>query len=631
MCGVAGICRAALQADDAQRTASAVEGMRHRGPDDSGFFADASCSLGHARLSIIDLSPAGRQPMASEDGQVQAVVNGEIYNFLDLRRALEGRGHVFRSHSDSEVIVHGYEEWGSSVFGRLHGMFALAVWDARERRLLLGRDPLGQKPLYYHLDSGGRCLMFASELPALLPCLDSRPPVSAYARDAYLTFGYVPDPHCIYDGIAKLSPGTWLSFRPMAQTWHTEAYWDPLSAATPRRAGTIDEDELADELQDLLGRAVGTHLVSDVPLGCFLSGGIDSTLITALAARQRPGLQTFSVAFDFAEFDESPHAEAIAAELGTDHTTVRCSSEQALDIIPNLPAIYGEPYSDPSAIPTVLLCREAKRNFTVALSGDAGDELFWGYNRYEHYRRYPVLERVPPTLRRAAAGILQSVPGSRKARALGRALAYRDFAEFALLFGGIFHRIKFPRLRGELFDLGGTVLPGVAERCRELKVPDLLCGPRLDLYSYLPGDILVKVDRASMLTALEVRVPLLDVQVIEWALSLPVAALVRTRDDRKRPLKRLLGRLVDERLWRRPKQGFGAPVGHWMRGPLRDMLHDLLSPARLQREGIFDLGFVRELIDDHEHGRKNNEYYLWTLLMWEMWRDAEPRELSDRR
>lgn len=631
MCGIAGICRTALRPDDVQRTSAAVARMRHRGPDDTGFYADAFCSLGHARLSIIDLSPAGRQPMASEDGQVQGVINGELYNFRDLRRQLEGRGHVFSSHSDSEVAVHGYEEWGHGVFDRLHGMFALAVWDARERRLLLGRDPLGQKPLYYHVGPAGRCLMFASELPALLRCLDSRPAVSAYARDAYFTFGYVPDPHSIYEGIAKLSPGNWLSFHPMGGACETGVYWDPLSAASPRQAGAIDEEELADELQELLGRAVGTHLVSDVPLGCFLSGGIDSTLITALAARQRPGLQTFTVAFDFAEFDESPHAGAIASELGTEHTVVRCSAEQALEIIPDLPGIYGEPYSDPSAIPTVLLCRQAKRNFTVALSGDAGDELFWGYDRYEHYRRYPMLERLPPALRHAAAGVLRSVPCSRKARALGQALAYGDFAEFALLFGGIFHRIKFPLLRGEPFDLGGTVLPAVAERCRDLGVPELMRGPRLDLYSYLPGDILVKVDRASMRTALEVRVPLLDVKVVEWALSLPVEALVGARGDRKRPLRRLLGRVLDERLWQRPKQGFGAPVGHWMKGPLRSMVHDLLAPDRLRREGILEPGFVQELIDDHERGRKNNEYYLWTLLMWEMWRDLEHRELGEKR
>ena len=626
MCGIAGICRPGLLEGDAQRTAAAVELLRHRGPDDTGFFTDQACALGHARLSIIDLSPAGRQPMASEDGQVRAVVNGEVYNFLDLRRDLETRGHVFSSHSDSEAAVHGYEEWGSDLFGRLHGMFALAVWDARERRLVLARDHLGQKPLYYHVEPAGRCLMFASELPALLRCLDSRPSISGYARDAYFTFGYVPDPHCIYEGVAKLPPGTWLAYQPTERTCTTTVYWDPLTASVPREGGAIEDDQVADELQELLGEAVSTHLVSDVPLGCFLSGGIDSTLITALAAQQRPGLQTFTVAFDFAEFDESPYAEAIASELGTEHTVIRCSAEQALDIVPDLPGIYGEPYSDPSAIPTVLLCRQAKHNFTVALSGDAGDELFWGYDRYEHYRRYPALERLPKSMRRAAAGLLQAVPGWRKARALGRALAYADFAEFALLFGGIFHRIKFPLLRGAPFELGGTVLPDVAQRCCDMELPVLLRGPRLDLYSYLPGDILVKVDRASMRTALEVRVPLLDVAVIEWALSLPVEALVRARGDRKRPLKRVLRRLVDESLWQRPKQGFGAPVGRWLNGPLRGMLRDLLAPARLRQEGIFDVPFVQTLIDDHEHGRKNNEYYLWTLLMWEMWRGTRAAE-----
>lgn len=624
VCGIAGISTAeSIAPTDRRRVEQAVVRLRHRGPDAAGFFADTACVLGHARLSIIDLSPAANQPLPNEDNTVQAVVNGEIYNFRELRTALESQGHVFRSESDSEVVVHGWEAWGEAMVERLHGMFALAVWDAAQRRLLLARDRLGQKPLYYSFDPQHRTITFASELPALLTLLDRTPAISPVARDAYFTFGYVPAPYSIYEGIRKLGPGRRLSFVADSATLRETVYWDPVDASRPPSSGPTDPAEVTAQLDTLLDRAIETHLVSDVPLGCFLSGGIDSSLIAAVAARRRPALQTFSVAFDFADYDESPFAEKIAETLRTSHTTVHCGVRDALDIIPQLPDIYGEPFADSSAIPTRLLCREAKKNFTVALSGDAGDELFWGYNRYEHYRRFALMHPALRLFRLTATRVFSNPPFPRALRERANGLRYyRGFAEFALLFGGIFHLIKFEQLRGGAFDLDRTLLPDAARRCRQVGIDPLLWGPRLDLYSYLPGDILAKVDRASMQSALEVRVPLLDAEVVDWALRLPSSALTGGRGDRKRPLRALLEKYVPRALWERPKHGFGAPIGEWLRGPLNDMLHDYLAPERLRREGLFRVDFVQRLIADHEQGRKANEYYLWTLLMWETWREA---------
>ncbi len=626
MCGIAGIIDSGgVRCDDRMRVERAVALLRHRGPDAVGFFSDPAVLLGHARLSIIDLSPAANQPLPNEDGLVQAVVNGEVYNFRELRRKLEGKGHVFRSNSDSEVVVHGWEEWGEGMVERLRGMFALAVWDSGRRALLLARDRLGQKPLYYSRMPGVGRLAFASELPALLELLAEKPAVSAVARDAYFTFGYVPDPYSIYEGVRKLSPGRLLLFRADSATSAESVYWDPIeiTGKAARRPGPGTAAEAAEQLDELLNRAVASHLVSDVPLGCFLSGGIDSSLITAVAARQRPGLQTFTVSFDFADYDESPHAERIGRFLRTAHTTVHCGVREALEIVPRIPRVYGEPYADSSAVPTLLLCREAKKNFTVALSGDAGDELFWGYNRYEHFRRFALLHPALRLFRHTAGRVLSLPPMPRRFQEKARGLSrYRGFAEFALLFGGIFHLIKFEQLRGGAFDLDRTPLPEAARRCRRAGVDPLLWGPRLDLYSYLPGDILVKVDRASMQHALEVRVPLLDAGVVDWALGLPAAALVGRPGDRKKPLRLLLGKYLPAELWERPKQGFGAPAGDWLRGPLNDMLHDLLAPERLRREGLFRVDFIQRLIAEHEQRRKANEYYLWALLMWELWRDS---------
>ncbi len=622
MCGIAGIVDfSGIAESDPSRVRRAIARLRHRGPDSAGFFDGPAVVLGHARLSIIDLSAAANQPLPNEDGTVQAVVNGEIYNFRELRRDLEAHGHVFRSDSDSEVVVHGWEEWGADLAGRLEGMFALALWDGERQTLLLARDRLGQKPLYFAMGRNARRIVFASELPGLLELLEEKPRLDPVARDAYFTFGYVPDPYSIYEGVRKLAPGHRLVLDPQPGGGDPVCYWDPLEKWTVRPARAAGVGEAAERLEEYLHRAVASHLVSDVPIGCFLSGGIDSSLITAVAARQRPGVKTFTVAFDFADYDESPYAEKIAAVLGTEHVSVRCGVREALDIIPRIPVVYGEPYADSSAVPTLLLCREAKKEFTVALSGDAGDELFWGYNRYEHYRRFALMN---PALRafRGAAGRVLSLPVvPRRVRNIARGLRYyRGFAEFAVLFGGIFHLIKFEQLRGGRFDLERTALPEAARRCRRAGMDPLLWGPRLDLFSYLPGDILVKVDRASMRYALEVRAPLLDAPLVDWALGLPASVLAGRRGDRKKPLRRLLAKYLPAALWERPKQGFGAPIGEWLRGPLNPMLHDWLAPDRLRRESLFRVDFVQKLIRDHEQRRKANEYYLWTLMMWEAWR-----------
>jgi asparagine synthase (glutamine-hydrolysing) len=640
MCGVTGLWdrRGRLSSDALGRLGAAMtETLHHRGPDDGAVWSDAEAglALGHRRLSIIDLTPTGAQPMHSSCGRFVLSYNGEIYNAAELRPELEAAGRRFRGTSDTEVIVEGFAIWGvEATLARLIGMFAMALWDRRERTLYLVRDRLGIKPMYW-TDQDGRFL-FGSELKSLRADPDWQPALDRAALAAYLRLGYLPAPYTIYRGVSKLAPGTILT---VAATGAPElrSFWSLADVARQGQASRIglSEEEAADRLDALLGDAVRRRMVADVPLGAFLSGGIDSSTVVALMQKNsaRP-VRSFSIGFREAGYDEAPHAAAVARHLGTDHTELYVSPEHAREIIPRLPEIYDEPFADPSQIPTFLVAELTRRHVKVALSGDGGDELFAGYNRY--FRGQAVLralEHVPRAARGVAAAGLRAVSPSAWT-ALGQVLPeqYRPRQ-----FGDKLH--KLAGVLDEADDVGGfyrsilsqwsepervvreaveakTVLddPGVAAL-----VPDAVERMQyLDTRLYLPDDILTKLDRASMAVSLEARVPILDHRVVAFSWTLPPA--LKGRGNGKRLLRRVLHRYVPEPLVERPKMGFGVPIDSWLRGPLRPWAEDLLDERRLAQEGIFDPAPIRERWRAHLQGTRNWQYPLWTVLMFQAWK-----------
>jgi len=587
--------------------------LSHRGPDDAGTWLDrpAGVLLGHRRLAVIDISPLGHQPMVSDDGRLAIVFNGEIYNFPELRRELEAHGVRFRSTSDTEVLLYGYREWGEHVVDRLVGMYAFAIWDAATDRLFLARDRTGEKPLYYANGPWG--FAFASEVAALTELPDVSDEIDQEALSLYLQYQYVPAPHSIYRGIRKLPPGHAMRVQNGRVTaWR---YWDPVPlAAGPRLA--IGEADATAQLESLLRTAVRGQMIADVPLGAFLSGGIDSTAVVSLMVELSTiPVRTFTVGFDDPRFDESKHASAVAKVLGTDHTVEYLTERDALELIPTVPQMYGEPFADPSALPTHLVARTARRHVTVSLSGDGGDEALGGYHRYEHLaiaslvagprsvgRLFqPALARLPGKVGRGAA--LLSLPPSE---------VYRRFVSF-------FAPADVRSLTGtttkyEEYDRAWSSTLGRPVRQRAMLT---------DLLTYLPEAILVKVDRAAMATSLETRAPLLDHRVLEFTLRLP-AHLVQG----KRLLKRLVYRRVPREIMDRPKQGFGVPLGRWFRGELRPMVLDTLTPDRLRTAGIQDASVALQIIEQHMSGRVDHSARIWALLVLAMWSDARHERRS---
>lgn len=655
MCGICGTL------ETGPRPSGALEGLAdamakalaHRGPDDHGTWVDAEAglALGQRRLAILDLSPAGRQPMASASGRFVMVLNGEVYNYADLRSALEAdaKGPLpWRGHSDTEVLLEGIERWGlEATLRRAVGMFALAVWDRQERVLRLARDRVGEKPLYYGWQDGR--FLFASELKGLRAHPRFRAEVDRDSLALYFRFGYVPGPHCIYRGLRKLPPGTILEVRADAPGARPEPvpYWSAREVAEAGRARPFrgTEAEAVDRLEALLRDAVRHCMVSDVPLGVFLSGGLDSSTVAALMQAQSPRpIRTFTIGFREAAFDEAQHARAVAEHLGTQHEELYVTPEEARAVIPRLPAIYDEPFADSSMIPTFLVSQLARRHVTVALSGDAGDELFGGYERYlkaaAAWRR---LSWMPRPLRRAAAAVLRSAsprawdlllkplaPVLRKrlrAGSAGQAVHKLAAALDARGFGDFYLRLV------SLWQEPTELVRGAREPPVNATDPALLAfegSPEermmlLDLVSYLPDDILVKVDRASMAVALEARVPLLDHRVVAFAWSLPLALRVRAGEG-KRLLRQVLYRHVPRDLVDRPKQGFGVPVGEWLRGPLRGWAEDLLAEDRLRAEGFLEPGPVRQRWREHLDGTRDGAPQLWAVLMFQAWLEAQRAE-----
>lgn len=646
MCGIAGLIlgRPAASIDTLRGFGRAMaDAIIHRGPDDGDVWVDAALGvvLAHRRLSILDLSPAGHQPMQSACARYVIVFNGEIYNWSEMRGELEAGGlaPAWRGHNDTEVLLAGISAWGlKATLARARGMFALALWDRAERSLVLARDRVGEKPLYY--GRLGDNFAFGSELKALRALPEIRFDIDSSALALMLRYGYVPTPYSIYRGVFKLPPGTLLRVVADGSFGAPEPWWC-FEAVAREGEGTnrlaMRDGEALDGLETVLGEAIGEQMVADVPLGALLSGGLDSSVVVALMQERstRP-VRTFTIGFAEGDFDEATHARAVAKHLGTEHTELYVSPEQARDIIPRLPDIYDEPFADSSQIPTALVCSLTRQYVTVCLSGDAGDELFAGYNRYfwaaSLWRRFGP---VPQRLRSALAGALSALhastwnglfgavsplipvrmrvnnPGDKlhklaevmsasSPEALYRALVsqwrgalpLRDVTEPATL---IAEPRRWPALRG------------FAERMMAV-----------DTLTYLPDDILVKVDRAAMSASLETRVPFLDERVIAFAWRLPFQQKVRDGQG-KWLLRQLLYRHVPRGLVERPKQGFGVPIEHWLRGPLRDWAEDLLSPAALAADGLLDPAPIRAMWQRHLSGR-NVQYALWNVLMYQAWR-----------
>lgn len=644
MCGFAGILGCDARTEVALSMAAAII---NRGPDDGGVWADveASIALAHRRLSVVDLSPAGHQPMASASDRYVIVFNGEIYNHLDMRAELGKSGASFqwRGHSDTETLLAGIDVWGfEATLKRSIGMFAIALWDKQTRVLTLARDRMGEKPLYFGWQGSGehRSFLFGSELKAL-----KRHPAFAASidRDALcllMRHNYIPAPYSVYQGISKLEPGCLLTVSLEQTETKIWKYWDTLAIAS---AGTKDQftgsaNEAVDALERLAKDAVRQQMMADVPLGAFLSGGIDSSTVVALMQTQsaRP-VKTFTIGFNEEGYNEAQHAKVVARHLGTEHTELYVTSQQAMDVIPRLPSLYCEPFADSSQIPTFLVSQLARQHVTVSLSGDAGDELFCGYNRYQMTNDlWRKISRVPSPLRVLAAKgvttiapkkwdrIARFIPGASRYASVGDklhkgagVLASRTVDELYL---GMVSHLSDP----STWVIGGkeplTRLTGEHAALNGLDPVERMMA--LDAVSYLPDDILVKVDRAAMGVSLESRVPFLDHRVVEFAWSLPLEYKLRDGQT-KWPLRQVLYRYVPRELIDRPKMGFGIPLHDWLCGPLREWAEELLGEERLRREGFFHPEPIRQKWMEHLSGQRNWAALLWNVLMFQAWLESD--------
>ncbi len=597
----------------------------HRGPDGSGLEIRPGLGLGHRRLAIIDLA-GGTQPMVSADGRTVITYNGEVYNFPRLRRELEGQGYRFRTHCDTEVILYAWQAWGPDCVERLRGMFAFAVWDEDAQSLFLARDRLGIKPLYYATLEDG-WFAFASELKALKchPRLPRR--LDAQALEDYFAYGYVPDPRTIYQGVHKLAPGQCLTVR-RGEPLRPKTYWDVRFEADDR----LDETAAAEGLIERLREAVDLRLVADVPLGAFLSGGVDSSAVVAMMAKLRDDpVDACSISFGDPKFDEVAFARRVATHCGARHR-VRQVDPNDFSLVERLAGLYDEPYADSSALPTYRVCELAREQVTVALSGDGGDENLAGYRRYRwHVYEERMRALIPAPIRRPLFGLLGRVypkldwaPKFLRAKStfesLGRDSLAGYFHSVSVMGDGLRSRLYSDAFRREL---QGYHAVEVLRRHGE-NAPDhpLSCVQYLDLKTYLPGDILTKVDRASMAHSLEVRVPILDHPLVEWAATLPPAFKLRGREG-KYLFKKALEPYLPHDVLYRPKMGFAVPLAAWFRGPLRERVRAVLLGPAMADSGWFDMGFVRHLLEQHQRGLRDYSAPIWSLLMFASFLEGE--------
>ena len=645
MCGIAGTFTDSLSGANCSAVEAMTKMLRHRGPDASGVWIDATAgiALGHTRLAILDLSERGSQPMHSACGRYVMTFNGEIYNHLSLREELEEREAInWRGTSDTETLLAAFAAWGvRRTLEKTVGMFALGLWDRHEHRLTLARDRFGEKPLYYGWVGQGThsAFAFGSELKALRAFPRFNNAIDRAALALFLRFCYVPTPYSIYENIFKLEPGTMLTLRAAdlsRRESRPENYWSYASAAITGLGNPIlDEQEGISQLEHVLREAIRLQLVADVPLGAFLSGGIDSSTVVALMQSESTRrVKTFTVGFAEQEFDESRYAAKVARHLGTEHHEIYVSPREALSIVPLLPTIYDEPFGDSSQIPTSIICQVARKYVTVSLSGDAGDEMLGGYNRYSLGPAFwQLASKVPGGLRQAIGLGLRSVPVGQWNR-LGRTSLLRH--RIALL-GDKAHRLaaRLETMRSiddvylsMVSEWKPEEVPALAADRLPIKLDALRFEDRIaeaahrmmlfDGLTYLPDDILTKVDRAAMAVSLETRVPMLDHRVAEVAWRLPLSMKVR-KGKGKWALRKILHNYVPAELVERPKTGFGVPIGEWLRGPLRDWAETLLLEERLRSEGFIDAGHVRALWRDHLDGKRDWTFRLWNVLMFQAW------------
>jgi len=621
MCGITGIFDTRGKREiDRSLLERMNESQHHRGPDEGGRHVEPGIGLGHRRLSIIDLS-TGQQPLFNEDGSVCVIFNGEVYNFQELVPELEALGHTFRTRSDTEVIVHGWEAWGADCVKRLRGMFAFALWDRNQETLFLARDRLGVKPLHYALLPDG-WLIFGSELKSLLTHPDLRRDIDIHAVEEYFAYGYVPEPRTIFTTAKKLPPAATMVVRRGQPLAEPREYWD-----VPFRVKAVQESDALEELVARLRESVKLRLIAEVPLGAFLSGGVDSSAVVAMMAGiSKEPVNTCSISFGDAAFDESIYASMVAERYGTAHRARRVQSDD-YDLIDKLAWMYDEPYADSSAIPTYRVCQLARENVTVALSGDGGDESFGGYRRYRfHLMEEHLRAALPLGFRRPVFGLMGRVypkadwaPRVFRAKSTFEALARNSVEAY-------FNTISILRdpMRRRLFSrgfrakLGGYNAVEVMRRHAQRSPTDDPLGlvQYLDLHTYLVGDINTKVDRASMAHSLEVREPLMDHPLVEWLSGLPSSLKINGQES-KYLLKKAMEPYLPSEVMYRPKMGFAVPLASWFRGPLRARVRESLLGPLLADNGMFDQTYLRELLDDHQSGARDYSAPLWTLLMFE--------------
>lgn len=641
MCGITGLL--SNQTVSSDHLSNMANAMPHRGPDDSGIWHndDTGIGLAHRRLAIVDLSPAGHQPMHSSSERYVIAFNGEIYNHNKLRAELEKANiaHHWRGHSDTETLLATVEAWGiEATLQRCIGMFAIALWDKKTQTLTLARDRLGEKPLYYGWQDD--TFLFGSELKALNAHPAFHAEINRDALCLYMRHHYVPAPYSIYQGIHKLLPGTWLQVSRAQREPHIKTYWSGVDVSHQGKTNpfTGSPEEAVNALENLLKDAIGQQMMADVPLGAFLSGGIDSSTVVALMqAQSSKPIKTFSIGFHEERYNEAAHAKAVAQHIGTDHTELYVTPDECMQVIPRLPSLYDEPFADSSQIPTFLVSQLARQHVTVSLSGDAGDELFAGYNRYQLTAdTWAKLSRIPRPIRQWAAKAITSVsPASWNRIANTLKSVIPAFSQWANT-GDKLHKgagVMASHSAADLYlgmvsgwqhptdvIIGGTEPPtsltGHLPDLSHLNTVERMMV--LDLLTYLPDDILCKVDRAAMGVSLESRVPFLDHRVVEFAWSVPLEYKLRDNQT-KWVLRQVLYRHVPKELIERPKMGFGVPIDSWLRGPLRDWAEDLLSESRLRQDGYFNPAPIRQKWKEHLSGQRNWQYHLWDVLMFQAW------------